>query len=55
MYVCSATASEQYPAVDRDKVTTRHCGLRPLEARVARVYFRGETKRNENSTQTSDL
>ena len=39
------------PAVDRDKVTTRHCG--PLEARVTRVYFRRETKRNENSPQTS--
>ena len=41
------------PAVHRDKVTTRHCG--PLEARVTRVYFSRETKRNENSPQTSDF
>ena len=41
------------PAVDQNKVTTRHCG--PLEARVTRVYFIRETKRNENSPQTSDF
>ena len=35
------------------KVTTRHCG--PLEARVTRVYFMRETKRNENSLQTSEF
>ena len=40
-------------AVDRDKVTTRHCGS--LGARVTRVYFRRETKRNETSPQTSDF
>ena len=41
------------PAVDRNKVTTRHCG--PLEAKVTRVYFSRETKRTENSPQTSDF
>ena len=40
-------------AMDQNKVTTRHCG--PLEARVTRVYFIRETKRNENSPQTSDF
>ena len=38
------------PAVDQNKVTTRHCG--PLEARV---NFIQETKRDENSPQTSDF
>ena len=39
--------------MDQNKVTTRHCG--PLEARVSRVYFIRETKRNENSPKTSDF
>ena len=34
-------------------ITTRHRG--PLEPRVTRVYFSRETKRNENSPQTSDF
>ena len=41
------------PAVDQNKVTTRHCGT--LEARVTRVNFIQETKRDENSPQTSDF
>ena len=41
------------PAVDQNKVITRHCG--PLEARVTRVDFIQETKRDENSAQTSDF
>ena len=41
------------PVVDQNKVTTRHCGT--LEARVTRVNFIQETKRDENSPQTSDF
>ena len=55
-FVCSETASEQSgnPAVNRNKVTARHCGH--LEAKVTRVYLSRETNwRSENSSQTSDF
>ena len=55
-YVCSETASEQSGnlAVNRNKVTARHCGH--LEAKVTRVYLSRETNwRSENSSQTSDF